>query len=714
MDKKHCNIPKLLIVSIHNVTCLLFVIFHFMCFYITANADNRIGTWTLYPSYSDITEIEPAGDNTYVLASGALFSYNYKDGMLSTYDKNNTLSDNTISHIAWAKNTKRLVITYANSNIDLLNSDGTCVNISDLYTKSTTYAKTINHIYIYGTDAYLSTSFGIVRLNVKSGYIQDSYILNMNIDYCYIEGNIIYAASRQDGLYSCAFDSNLLDKNSWKRIGNYTPLNEDRTNVYDASTKFWWTKNSEGKLTYYTIDLDNKHNYKIEGVCPDGPASNKFYRLYFHDGKLYSVAGLWSQEKDGHNPGEVHVWDGKSWAEFEQPSAESLEHNYIDLLCMDFDPLKAGHVMVGAKSGLYEFQDGKFVKCYNGSNSLLASPFELPGGYNYTIVTSVKYDLTGQLWALNTLVDSPIKKFSATNGQWEKYSHQELSGTNNYNLQKLFISKKNGKMWFVNNYYQVSSLFSYDYVNDILDRYGPEIVNQDGKKITIDYIFCTTEDKYGNVWIGSTSGPLYLAANDISSNLNIFTQHKVPRNDGTNYADYLLAETEVRAIAVDGGNRKWIGSGNNGIFVISDDCNTQIHHFTTSNSPLPSNIIIDIAIDESTGCVFIATDKGLCSYMNDATAPAENMTKDNVTVYPNPVTPDYTGPITIVGLSHDASVKIVTSSGALVNEGRSTGGTYVWDGCDFSGRRVASGVYMVETATQNGEKGTVCKVALIR
>ena len=124
--------------------------------------------------------------------------------------------------------------------------------------------------------------------------------------------------------------------------------------------------------------------------------------------------------------------------------------------------------------------------------------------------------------------------------------------------------------------------------------------------------------------------------------------------------------------------------------------------------------IESLAINDATGEVFIGTNKGLCSYMSDATATNEEMTQDNVWAYPNPVKPDYTGLITITGLSLDADVKIVSTSGTLVNQGRSNGGTYTWNGCDQKGRRVASGIYMVETATSNGEKGTVCKIAIIR
>ena len=143
----------------------------------------------------------------------------------------------------------------------------------------------------------------------------------------------------------------------------------------------------------------------------------------------------------------------------------------------------------------------------------------------------------------------------------------------------------------------------------------------------------------------------------------------VPRNDGTNLGDYLLENINIRSMAVDGGNRKWFGTNNNGVFLISDDNNTQVQHFTTDNSPLLSNTIHDIAVDGSTGRVYFATDRGLCSYLSDATEPSTEMTKDNVYAYPNPVRPDYTGPITVVGLTYDAEVKITTSNGTLVAEG---------------------------------------------
>ncbi len=666
-------------------------------------------SWEIYTSYNDITEIEPAGNLVFALASNGLFSYHIKDGSVTTYDKANTLSDFDINHIAWNKTTKKLVITYTNGNIDLLDANRNVVNVPDLYLKSMTDNKQINHINISGANVYLSLSFGIIKLDTKEGKILDTYKLGFNVNYSYIEDNCLYAASKEAGLYRGVLKNNLIDKNNWEKAGNFKEQTMNSTNVYDTTNKYWWTV-KEGKLTYYTLNTDKEKIYQTEGIIPDGPASNKFYRLYINKNKLYAVAGAWSQEKDCNNMGEVHVWNGEKWEEFEQPSDASLGHLYRDLLCLDFDPSKEGHIMVGSKAGLYEFQDGKFIKCYNKDNtSVITSPLD----NNYTIISSVKYDATGKLWLLNSLGDNSILSFDQTTQEWKHYPHSEIGSNDRYNLTGLIIGKNNGNIWFVNNYYEKNRLYKYNYNTDELTMYGPTFTNEDGRDITPIYVHCLAEDRNGNIWIGTTSGPLYLSMSDIKNGNNIFTQHKVPRNDNTNYADYLLDNSNIRCIAVDGANQKWFGT-DNGVYLVSDDCNTQIYHFDTDNSPLISNIVYSIAVNNNTGKVYFATDKGLCSFNNGIVGSNSEMTKDNVYAYPNPVKPDYTGRINIVGLSFNANIKIVSTNGTLINEGRSAGGSYSWDGCDLNGKKVASGIYMVETATESGEKGIVCKIAIIR
>ena len=166
-------------------------------------------------------------------------------------------------------------------------------------------------------------------------------------------------------------------------------------------------------------------------------------------------------------------------------------------------------------------------------------------------------------------------------------------------------------------------------------------------------------------------------------------------------------------MAIDGANRKWFATNGNGVYLVSSNNIEELYHFTAENSPLLSNAIESISINDVTGEVFFGTDQGLCSCRADATEAQEEMTEASVYAYPNPVRPDYTGPIHVTGLTYNADVKITTSNGTLVKEGRSNGGLFTWDGCDKQGKRVASGIYMVETATQDGKKGVVCKIAIL-
>lgn len=666
-----------------------------------------VGTWQVYPSYANLTEISPAGDVCFALASGSLFAYNNTTAETTVFNKTTGLAGIDISHIAWAQQSKRLVVAYGDGNIDLVSASGDITNVPGLYLSATVSEKAINHIYIDRQFAYMSIGVGVMKLDAKKGVIADTYQLGFAVDHSYIKDGYLYAVSKAQGTWRGLLTDNLLDKNRWQRVGGYTALADNRLNVRDASTGLWWTRNDAGLLACYTLADDGTRTYKTEGVLPDGPASNHFYRLYMHGGKLYSVAGFWAQERDGGYGGEVHVWDGRNWSEFEQPTSQTIGHRYIDLLCMDFDPKKEGHVMVGGKGGVYEFQDGKFIKHFGRKNSVLESGVNSD---DYTLVTSIKYDTDGNLWLLNSMATSPIVQITKA-GEWITYRHQEVDDDYKWNLTGMFISPTNGMMWFVNNYYQHTRLYAYDYRTETLNSVcGPTYINEDDAQVIPNNIHSVSEDNDGNVWLSTSIGPLYLTPTDVQNGRA--TQHKVPRNDGTDLADYLLTNVEIRCVRADGANRKWIGTSD-GVFLISADCNKLVQHFTTSNSSLLSNIVNDILVDANSNIVYFATDNGLCSYASDATQPAETMDKDNVYAYPNPVTPDYTGDVAIVGLSFDADVKIVTSNGSLVNTGRSTGGTYRWNGRDLKGKRVASGVYMVETATQDGGKGVVCKIAIV-
>lgn len=662
----------------------ILILFSFLLLQVTSyRANAAIGDWKAYMAYSEVQEIEQAGNLIFVQASNNLYVYNPNDQSIQTFSKMDYLNDCGIQHITYNKAAKRLLILYNNANIDLMNiSNYDVLNLSDYYSASITGDKSVNNIYMYGKYAYMSNGFGIIKVNIADGEISDTYNLGFNVNWCEIKNNHIYAYSKTNGQYSALLTSNLLDKNNWSKVGGYV------------------AKKQEDKSTLKQI---------VGTLQPGGPKYNYFYCMRFVNNLLYTCGGLWGHLIDAGRPGTIQVLNKDNWTIYDDSIAAKTDIKYVDVNSVDVDPLNPNHVFAGAKSGLYEFQNGKFIKHYNSENSLITSFNNT--SKNYQLITSVKFDTDGNLWMLNSQSPSNQSLIEYTKeGKWVSHHRPEL-----YNLGSLecLMQDSRGLLWFVNNYHGLPSVYCYQASTDKLNIYS-SFVNEDGITLTPTYIRYITEDKNHDMWIGTNIGPLLLYKKEFTSDNSIFTQVKVPRNDGTNYADYLLSGVDISCIAIDGGNRKWFGTNGNGVYVISDDCLTQVYHFTTRNSNLLSNNIESIAINEQSGEVFIGTDKGLCSYMSDASSPNSEMTKDNVWAYPNPVKPNYTGRITITGLSFDADVKIVTANGILVNQGRSNGGIYIWDGKDQNGKKVASGIYMVETATSDGNKGTVCKIAFIK
>lgn len=646
-----------------------------------------IGTWKAYMAYHDITEIQKAGNNLYILASNNLYSYNQNDKSIQTYDKTNSLSDCDIAHISWCQAAKRLIIIYQNGNIDLLDQNGNVTNISDYYSKSITEEKTINSIDIYDKYAYLSTGFGILKLNVANAEISDTYNLGIYVNYCYLEGSYIYASSVKSGLYKASLTDNLIDKNNWMRVGD----GKAKDTIMDSNL--------------LTI---------AQTLNPGGPKYNNFGFLKFYQGSLYTCGGGFSANKDLYRPGCVQVLRGEDWTIYQDNIATITNHDFIDLNTVAIDPSNTSRVFAGGRTGLYEFNKGNFIKEYTYENSPLRGTATVSAtNKDYTLVQGITFNNNSNLWCFNS--GSATSSIFELNKSNEWVSHHKTSlmrdGRTIDMLVNPFFDSRN-ILWFVNDHFNYACLACYQPSTDGINTYF-SFTNEDGTTVNITYVRCVVEDMKHNIWIGTNVGPLMLESSEFNESSPIFQQIKVPRNDGTDYADYLLSGIDISCIAIDGGGRKWFGTNGNGVYLISEDNLTQVQHFLSTNSKLLSNNIESIAINDTTGEVFFGTDKGLCSYMSDANTANEKMAKDNVWAYPNPVRPDYTGIITVTGLSYDADIKIVTSNGVLINEGKSNGGIYTWNGCDQKGRRVASGIYMVEAATSEGKSGIVCKIAIV-
>jgi len=615
----------------------------------------QIGTWRNHLAYHQIQAICKAGDYLFVLASNSLYQYNLNDQSITTYDKTNGLSDTYITHIAWSQQAKRLIAVYSNSNIDLIETNGDIINISALYSKSITEDKTVTAVGIEGIYAYLTTSFAIIKVNLQRAEISETY-----------------------------------------------------TTGHPEYPK---------QVPVYTDDYD-QYISTVSTLNPGGPAYNHFYESKMLNGRLYTTGGYFLPSMPDENlDGIIQTFDGSKWTIYDEQVSQTTGYAYKDICCIDIDPNNENHVFAGGRCGLYEFTDGKLTAYYNRDNSPLKGAIDRGSelGNDYVLILGIKFDKEGNLWVLNSMSNGTNLLELTADHQWKEHFQDNLtdkSGNSLPGLRSMIIDSRN-LLWFVNNNWQDASVFCYDMENDALVKYN-QFINQDGLKYTVTSVYCVAEDQEGNIWVGTDTGPFMIMADEVGEGSVTFNQVKVPRNDGTDYADYLLSGVSISSIAIDGGNRKWFGTNGAGAFLISADNLEQLENFTTSNSKLITNSITSIAINQKSGEIFYLTDQGLCSYMSNASEPNTEMTEDNVYAYPNPVTPDYTGLITITGLSYDADVKITASNGALIAEGRSNGGMFTWDGCDKKGKRVVSGVYFVITATSDGKSGTVCKIAVIK
>lgn len=472
-----------------------------------------------------------------------------------------------------------------------------------------------------------------------------------------------------------------------------------------------WVNDSDNALASKTAYSDGTSKTNLTGLKPYGIPVPGTYHMDIRRGTLYVTAGMWSYPFGSTAyDGNIAVLKDGEWSLLENTGdILTVTKKYKQVNSVAVDPKNDNHVFASAYTGLYEFLGGKFIKRYGSADGL--TTYDLSTTEYHLIITDIKFDADGKLWLLNSMVEKKPLAYMDSNGKLGFVESSVFQGVDEYVNDLEGLSFTDNYVWLVNARTNYPALYRYDKASGKVITMQA-FYNQDASPLSISTIYSTTVDKQGNLWLATNAGPLYIMPQD-RDNI-VITQHKVPRNDGTNYADYLLNNIPSTVICIDNANRKWIGTENNGIYVISSDCNTQIHHFTAESSPLLSNLIYDIKIDELSGKVYITTDKGLCVYQSDITDGNTEMTDDNVRAYPNPVTPDYTGDITVTGLEPGSYVKILSVSGNLVSEGECVGGSYVWDGRNTDGNRVASGVYMVNVSKPDGSKGIVTKIAIVR
>lgn len=322
-------------------------------------------------------------------------------------------------------------------------------------------------------------------------------------------------------------------------------------------------------------------------------------------------------------------------------------------------------------------------------------------------------DPYGNLWVMQESVFTrdhifvlPAEKFNSgdfTKSDWISYNRSFQLSRGSFAIPLTHSGR-----WVFTGYYWTGNLSFFDFrgtadPSDDVRINVASFVDQDNKTLSIYHTPSLLEDKKGRLWVGTNNGVYEITdPSKVSTDVATVNHLKVPRNDGTGLADYLLDAQQVTAMACDASNRKWLGTLASGVYLVSEDGDQIIEHFTTENSMLPSNKIFAIACDPNSSSVFFATDEGVAEYNSTSAPPSQDLS--DVYAFPNPVRPDYTGWITITGLMDNTLVKIADSAGNVFFQGRSEGGTLIWDGCNANGDRVKTGVYFVFASS--GTEGT--------
>lgn len=636
--------------------------------------------------------------------------------------------------------------------------------------------KRINHFMEHDGKIYIATDFGICVYNLNISEFGDTYFIgaggsNVEILQTTFYNGFIYAVANGYGILKASVTNpNLIDYNQWvvAAPGNWSSVeatlnelvaatlngvlmklvNDTPVVITNLMQVALDTRYNEGHLLVTTqnhVFIYNEQLVLINQInlipdvttnftcasfinnvvyigtpgnglysttlanptvfvdnTPSGPFRNKIFAIQSTSNGLWAVYGDYNRN---YNPYPLDVFPiskldaDKNWKLF--PYSDLLNAKSITRIAVN--PNNENQVYFSSYySGLLKFENDVATKIYNRSNSTFQTvPGQVPDDIR---INGSAFDKNGNLWVNNSLVDKGLHVLKA-NEQWQGFTQAAVQGPLSNSYGRIVIDKNSTK-WMASNREGVVG-FNENYNNRSLSiKEG-----QDEGNLPDNDVRSIAVDNKNKLWIGTTHGlrvlpsvDSFLSSTDLNSNAIIILE------DGL--AQELLYQQFITDIVVDGANNKWIGTAGSGVFFISPDGQKTFNIFTKENSPLPSNIIIDIDINSQTGEVFIATESGMVSYKGTSTKGAENL--ENIIAYPNPVRPEFNGNVAITGLMNKCNVKITDIEGNLVFEEISEGGTVMWDTKVFGKSKVASGVYMIFVSSEDGLLSKVKKVMIVR
>ncbi|HSV76174.1 MAG TPA: two-component regulator propeller domain-containing protein [Bacteroidales bacterium] len=455
---------------------------------------------------------------------------------------------------------------------------------------------------------------------------------------------------------------------------------------------------------YGLVRRDSPGNFSL--FAPQGPSTSNVFDLDVAGGALWVAPGAIT-------PAGGNIWNADGVFRFANENwhwFNRFDHPVMapatDIIRIKSDPGNPGTAYAATwTNGLLEFKDGVPSVMWNETNSTLQRRAEAG---DFVRIGGIAIDRRGYVWVTNSNSTRPIA-VKRSNNQWFSFSSRGFISPTQM-ITCLVIDHTDQKWAILPNGGGIFVFRENSFANENDTEVRRLSTIEGSGNLPSNNVHSLAIDHDGFVWVGTDNGvSVIYSPQRVLRGEPVNAQQIVVRQDG--FAGILFENETVNSITVDGSNKKWFGTSRSGAFLLSADGRQTLLHFTAENSPLPSNNILDIAINGQNGEVFFATDRGIASFRGFATeAP---ITHTNVRAFPNPVRPGYDGYISVTGLVRNARVKITDINGNLVYETIAEGGQAVWNGRDVFGNRPASGVYLVFSTNQDGSETMVTKILFI-
>lgn len=455
------------------------------------------------------------------------------------------------------------------------------------------------------------------------------------------------------GIVVSVYDSTWSESTHIDNFGINSSINVQDA-IFDKEGMIWMADNSNGLVHQLQPG-------SFEFINPAGPFFSGVDGVDIRNNRMWIATGSRNRNWTNSYSNDGVIWRNSdlNWGLIDKFNDKSLVgvFDFVDIKMNPFDASLTYGVSIGG--GVIEFKDYSVSNVFNSQNTILQEQVGYPG---WVVTTGLDFDANGNLWVANSQSDSPIVVYTKEK-EWKSYSFNSLTR----DVTGPLIVTKNGQKWvlFSNAGKGILVFDDGGTISDLSDDQFTILSSVIGSgALPTNSVYSIAEDKEGQIWVGTSEGVAIFNSpgNIFSTGVNYDAYQIVVEVDG--YTEYLLSTQIVTAIAVDAANRKWFGTDGSGVFFMSADGKTQLANFTAENSPLLSNFIRCIDINEVTGEVVFGTDEGIIAYKGSATGT--QAISFGTFAYPNPVLPDYSGLIYVRGLALDSEVRITDSAGHLV------------------------------------------------